>query len=60
MVITTIRADEITHRKPLKQDKNKDKGGTIGNDNIYEERLSICLFIGLPVCLKDTDFYFIF
>lgn len=44
MVITTIRADEITHRKPLKQDKNKDKGGTIGNDNIYEERLSICFF----------------
>lgn len=52
MVITITRTDEITQRKPLKQDENKDKDGTNGNDNIYEERLTICLFIGHSTCLS--------
>ena len=42
MILIIIRPDEITHRKPFKQDENMDKGGTMGNDNIYEERLSVC------------------
>lgn len=49
MLIKIIRADEITHRKPLKQDENMDKGGPIGNDNIYEERSSLYLSVSLPV-----------